>query len=64
MRNVFLDLGCRMGEGFSELAPKFNVDETWSVYAFEVNPDAIMQYDANIKSGKYDVLKNKKHNAH
>jgi len=58
-RKVFLDLGCRMGEGFSELAPNFGVDETWEVFAFEVNPDAIAQYDVNIKSGKYDVLNNK-----
>ena len=58
-RKVFLDLGCRMGEGFSELAPNFNVDETWEVFAFEVNPDAAKQYQENIASGKYDVLKEK-----
>jgi hypothetical protein len=60
MKKVFLDCGTNMGMGFSSLAGKFGVDETWNVYGFEPNIYAYREYLKNIQSGKYEILKNKK----
>ena len=59
MRKIWIDCGCRHGEGFGDLAPKYNIDETWEIFAFEVEPNNIKQYENNINSGKFDVFKNK-----
>ena len=59
MKKVFIDCGTNMGMGFADLAPRYNVDDMWEVYGFEPNVYAYDAYVENIKSGRYDVLKDK-----
>ena len=59
MKKVFIDCGTNMGMGFADLAPRYNVDHNWEVFGFEPNVYAYDAYVENIKSGRYDVLKDK-----
>lgn len=58
-RKIFLDCGSNMGMGFSELAPVYNVDSDWMIYAFEPNIHSFSAYKENIESKRFGVLNDK-----
>jgi FkbM family methyltransferase len=39
MKNVFLDLGTHYGQGLREFRDRFGMNETWTIYTFEANPE-------------------------
>jgi FkbM family methyltransferase len=59
MRKVFIDCGTNMGMGFADISPRYGVDESWEIFGFEPNVYSFVEYDKNIKSGRYPSLKGK-----
>jgi FkbM family methyltransferase len=37
-KNVYIDCGTHMFQGFSQFVKKYNINSTWECYAFEANP--------------------------
>ena len=39
MKKIFLDCGTNLCQGLSKIMKNYNMDENWTIYSFEVNPN-------------------------
>jgi FkbM family methyltransferase len=48
MRKIFLDCGTNLCQGLSQIIKIHNMDNSWNIYSFEVNPITFNQIDKSL----------------